>query len=76
VSDPHAPDTGRRDRQALLGEFVGDAMLPSRRLVDRQGHDGVLKVRADPVSQIRLRAIDLLQRLLATRVVQYLTSDL
>jgi hypothetical protein len=53
----HTADTGGRDRQALLGEFVRNAMLSPTPLVNRHRHNGVLEILRDPERRLGLRRL-------------------
>jgi hypothetical protein len=67
---PHTAHPGWRDRQATLAQFAGDPQLAPGRLFDRKLHHGPLNVRQSTVLQARLAPADLLQRQLATFVIE------
>ena len=70
VALPHTAHTGWRDRQAALAQFVGHPQLAPGRLFDRKVHHRPLNVRRGTVLQARLAPADLLQRQLATFVIE------
>src|SRR5262245_33389052 len=63
-----------QDHEPALAQLVGHAHLAEGRLVDRDRHDGVLDLLGHAVLQYRLLAADLLQRQLATGVVERLEA--
>src|SRR2546430_19094 len=69
---PHATHAGKRDREPVLPQLVGDADLAESRLLDGNRHDGVFDLLCDAVFQHWLLATDLLQRQLAAFVVKLL----
>jgi len=71
---PDTTDTGRRNAAPLFGEFIGDPMLTSRGLIDRNGDDRVFEVAGDAIAEIRLAAADFAERLFAAGLVQLLEA--
>jgi hypothetical protein len=74
VALPHAAHAGRGHRQAALLQLIGDANLAEGRLLKGKRNDGVLNLLRHAVLQHRLLAADLLQRQLATLVVEFLEA--
>ena len=65
---PHATHAGRRYREPVLPQLVGDADLAESRLLDGNRHDGVFDLLCDAVFQ------HFLQRQLAAFVVKLLEA--
>ena len=74
VAQPNRAHPEGRDRQAALGQFVGDAHLAPGRLFDRQGDNRRLDLRRHPVLQDWLSPRYLLQREFAAFVVELLEA--
>lgn len=66
MPQPDAPNSGRRDGQGLLTQFVRDAGLPP--------DDRLFHLRGDAILQERLLSRNLLEGRLATSVVELFES--
>src|SRR3954447_4528363 len=72
MSQPYAAHSAWRCEQPALGEFVSNPHLAKPRLFDRQLHNRLFNLRLGSVLQTRLTPPDLLQRQLATLLIQFL----
>jgi hypothetical protein len=71
---PDAAHAARRNAAPLFSQFIRDAMLAPRRLLDRHRHNGLLEIRGNAVAEIGLAAANLTEGLFAARVVQLLET--
>jgi hypothetical protein len=70
VAQPDAPHPGGRDKQAALGQFVGHTYLAEGRLLQSDLDHRFFDVLFDPVLGAGFASADLVQRQLATLLVQ------
>src|SRR5262245_17787875 len=74
MAQPHATHAGGRDYKPVLPQFVSDTQLSECRLLEGERNDRVFDLLRHAVLQDRLLAADLLQRQLATFVVEFLEA--